>query len=458
MTTKSGLQWSSRLTFVLAAVGCAVGLGNIWLFPFLAGVNGGGAFVLVYLVAVVLLSYPVLLAELLVGRRGQAGPPEAIAAVAEESGLPRGFRWVGVLLGGVGAILSLAFYAVAGGWAIAYIVKLASGQMAGVDPTGAQDTFASLNGSPGSLLPWFTLFIALTVVISARGLHAGLERAVRFMMPALFVMLLVVVCYSAVVGDFGRAVEFLFSPDFSKLDTKTVLAAFGAAFFSVSVGITNMMAYGAYIDRDTPLPKTAATVAGADTLVALTAGLMIFPLLFAYGLEPGGGPGLVFMTLPIAFGQMPGGQILGTTFFVLLFFAALTSSIGMLEAPVSMLRDATRLTRRAAAALTGSISFLLGILAALSFNVLAGIHPLGFISMFEGKDFFNTYLHIVLNLLMPVGGILIAVFVGWLVKRQFTRDELVGDRETLFYKAWLFVLRVVSPVLLAFVLFDVATS
>ena len=198
--------------------------------------------------------------------------------------------------------------------------------------------FNALNGSPGSLLPWVIAFLVATVIISARGLQAGIERAVKFMMPALFVMLIAMVVYAALVGDFGRAASFLFRPDFSKLDSRTVLAAFGAAFFSVSVGITNMMAYGAYVDRTTRLPGTATIVVAADTVVALLAGLAIFPLIFEYGLQPSGGPGLVFMTLPIAFGQIPGGLIFGTLFFVLLFFAALTSSIGMLEAPVSWLR------------------------------------------------------------------------------------------------------------------------
>ena len=227
----------------MAAVGCAVGLGNIWLFPFLAGVNGGGAFVLVYLLAVVILALPVLIAELMVGRRGAAGPPRAIAAVARESGRSEAWSWMGVLLGGLGALFALSFYAVAGGWAMAYTFKMAAGQLQGIDAPQATLTFDALNGSPGSLLPWSMTFLALTIFISARGLHAGIEKAVKLMMPGLFVMLVGIVIYAAFVGDFNRAVSFLFAPDFAKLDSKTVLAAFGAAFFSVSVGITNMMAY-----------------------------------------------------------------------------------------------------------------------------------------------------------------------------------------------------------------------
>ncbi len=456
MADTNNIKWSSSLTFVLAAVGCAVGLGNIWLFPFLAGVNGGGAFVLVYLIAVAVLALPVLIAELMVGRRGAAGPPQAIANVAIESGRSPRWRWMGVFLGALGATLALSFYCVAGGWALAYTVKMATGQLQGIDATQAPLTFDLLNGSPGSLFPWFAVFAATTIFISARGLRAGIEKAVKLMMPALFVMVVLIVIYAAVVGDFGAAASFLFAPDFSKLDNKTVLAAFGAAFFSISVGITNMVAYGAYIDKKTKLPRTAATIAVADTTVALLAGLMIFPFIFQFGLQPTEGPGLVFMTLPIAFAQIPGGMIIGTLFFLLLFFAALTSSIGMLEPPVSWLRDATNLKRSSAALLAGSVSFVIGIFAVLSFNVLADFHPLNAVVSFEGKNVFESLIHLVLNLMMPIGGILIAIFAAWAVKAEFSRDELFDGESTLAYRLWQFLLRFVVPVLLAFVLIDVS--
>ena len=254
-------------------------------------------------------------------------------------------------------------------------------------------------------MPWVATFIATTVIISARGLHAGIESAVKFMMPALFLMLVAMVVYAAVVGDFSQAVSFLFTPDFSKMDSKVILAAFGQAFFSVSVGITNMMAYGSYMNRKTDLPRSAAIIVTADTTVALLAGLAIFPIVFMYGLEPAGGRGLVFLTLPIAFGQIPGGLIFGTLFFVLLFFAALTSSIGMLEPPVSWLSDATKLSRRKAAAIAGSIAFALSPLGALSFNVLSGFQPLGQSRIFEDKIVFDVFVYIVTQLVMPIGGI-----------------------------------------------------
>jgi NSS family neurotransmitter:Na+ symporter len=458
MTTSGTPQWSSRTAFILAAVGCAVGLGNIWLFPYTAGANGGGAFVLVYLGAVVILALPVLMVELMIGRRGAAAPPAAIAAVAEESGQSRNWRWMGILLGGIGAIMALAFYAVVGGWTMAYVFKMAAGQLQQLDAAQSKAIFNQLNSEPGALLPWFTAFFAATIFISARGVQSGIEKAVKLMMPALFVMLVAMVIYAAAVGDFSRAVNFLFNPDFSKIDSQVVLRAFGQAFFTVSVGITNMMAYGAYLQRDTRLPRVSGVIVGADTLVALLAGLAIFPIIFQYGLEPGAGEGLVFMTLPIAFGQVPGGLVFGTVFFVLLLFAALTSSIGMLEPPVSWLMDATKLKRRSAALLAGSVAFGLGLLAALSFSVLSDFQPLGGIAMFENMRFFEVFIYVVTSVLMPFGGLVLTVFAGWLIKTEYSRDELFDGRDSLLYRAWLIIVRFVAPAILAFVLFDVATG
>jgi len=458
MTTSSGLHWSSRTAFLLAAVGCAVGLGNIWLFPYQAGANGGGAFVLIYIAAIFGLALPVLLAEMMMGRRGAAAPPQGLANVAKESGRSENWRWMGIVLGAGGALLALGFYCVVGGWTLAYAFKAASGQLQQLDGAQSGQLFADLSATPGSILPWFVAFTILTIYISSRGLHAGIERAVKFMMPALFVMLLAMVVYAAVVGDFGRAIQFLFQPDFSKITSKVVLAAFGTAFFSVSVGITNMMAYGSYIERSTNLPESAVLVVIADTIVAMLAGLAIFPIVFMAGIEPAGGGGLAFISLPVAFGQIPGGLIFGTVFFVLLFFAALTSSIGMLEPPVSWLRESFNISRRRAALIAGSVAFLLSLLAALSFNVLSDVRILGNLAVFADKSIFEVFVYIVTQVIMPTGGILVAIFAGWVMKRQFSAAELYGGNEPTVYKIWLFIVRYVAPVLLAFVLYDVATS
>lgn len=456
MTTSSGLHWSSRRAFLFAAVGCAVGLGNIWLFPYQAGANGGGAFVLVYLAAIFGLALPVLLAEMMLGRRGAAAPPAGLAAVAKESGHSENWRWMGILLGGIGAMCALGFYCVVGGWTLAYAIKAVTGQLQQLDGGQSAQLFSELSATPGSILPTFIAFTALTIFISSRGLHAGIEKAVKFMMPALFTMLVAMVIYAMFVGDFGAALRFLFQPDFSKLTSQVVLAALGTAFFSVSVGITNMMAYGSYIEKSTNLPESATIVVIADTLVAMLAGLAIFPIVFMAGIEPAGGGGLAFISLPVAFGQIPGGLIFGTIFFVLLFFAALTSSIGMMEPPVSWLRESFNLSRRNAALGAGAIAFLLSLLAALSFNVLGDVRVLGNLAIFEGKTIFEFFVYVVTQVIMPAGGILVTIFAGWVIKRKFSADELYDGKEPLVFKVWLFIVRFVAPVLLALVLYDVA--
>jgi NSS family neurotransmitter:Na+ symporter len=442
----------------MASVGCAVGLGIIWLFPYQAGANGGGAFVLIYLAAIFGLALPVLLAEIMLGRRGAAAPPAGLATVAKESGHSENWRWMGILLGAVGALLALGFYCVVGGWTIAYAFKAAAGQFQQLNGEQSAQLFTELSATPGSILPWFVAFTALTIFISSKGLHAGIEKAVKFMMPALFVMLVAMVIYSAFVGDFKAAFQFLFQPDFSKINSQVALAAFGTAFFSVSVGITNMMAYGSYIEKSTNLPESAVIIVIADTTVALLAGLAIFPIVFMAGIEPAGGGGLAFISLPVAFGQIPGGLFVGTIFFVLLFFAALTSSIGMMEPPVSWLRDSFGFSRRKAAVAAGAMAFVLSLLAALSFNVLSDVRVLGNLGIFADKTIFEFFVYVVTQVIMPAGGILVAIFAGWIVKRQFSADELFNGDEPLAYKAWLFIVRFVAPVLLTLVLYDVATQ
>lgn len=458
MARSDRAQWSSRAAFLLAAVGSAVGLGNIWLFPYQAGANGGGAFVLIYLAALFLLALPVLLAELMIGRRGASAPPAGIAKVAEESGHSRNWGWMGILLGSVGALLALGFYCVVGGWTLAYSAKAVTGQLMALDGAASEKVYTDLITTPGAVLPYFVVFTGLTIFISARGLQGGIEKAVKFMMPALFVLLVAMVLYSAFIGDFAAALRFLFEPDFSKINSKIVLAALGTAFFSVSVGMTNMMAYGSYLDKSANLPRSAAIVAVADTSVAVLAGLAIFPIVFMAGIEPAGEGGLAFISLPVALGQIPGGSVIGTMFFVLLFFAALTSSISMLEPPVSWFRDGLGMSRRNAALTAGSIAFVLSLLGVLSFSVLSDLHPLGNIELFEGKTIHMLFVYIVTQVLMPAGGVLIAIFAGWFVKRQFSSDELYGGAEPVVYRIWLFIMRFVAPVLLSLVLWDVATK
>jgi NSS family neurotransmitter:Na+ symporter len=361
---------------------------------------------------------------------------------------------MGVILGGVGGMMALSFYAIVGGWTMAYVVEMASGGMQGITTTQAESAFGALNENPWVLFAWFNAFIGVTIFISARGIRAGVERAVKFMMPMLLIMLVVMVVYAANVGDLSLAVDFLFTPDFSQVNARIIMAAFGQAFFSVSVGLTGLMAYGSYMQKSTSIPRSALIVVGTDTLVALLAGLAIFPIIFAFGLEPDAGPGLVFITLPFAFGQIAGGQFFGSLFFLLLFFAALTSSISMMEAPVSWLCDRTRLGRMGAALLSGGASWSLGIFAVLSMNRWADFFPLDGIALFSGKTFFDLYDFTVTNVLMPLGGILIAVFSAWIMHRKYSSAELYGDKPTPWYGIWRFLVRFVAPLVLLGVFID----
>jgi NSS family neurotransmitter:Na+ symporter len=375
--------WSSRLVFVLAATGSAVGLGNIWKFPYITGVYGGGAFVLVYLVCIALIGLPVMMAEILIGRRGGQSPIDSMRLLAQQERKSSAWQlagWSGV----VGSFLILSFYSVIGGWAVVYIWYAASGQFdaAAAAPDKAVETigaiFDGLLASPISLIAWHTVFMALTIFIVARGIKGGLERAVTIMMPGLFLILLGLVAYAAFGTDgFGRGMVFLFQPDFSKLSWEAVLVALGHAFLSLSLGMGIMVAYGSYLPRHISIPVASMTVAILDTVVALLAGMAIFPIVFAYGLEPEAGPGLVFVTLPIAFGEMPAGGVIGTLFFVLVVFAALTSSISLLEPTVEFVEGRHGIGRRQAAIGAGLLVWLLGVASALSFNAWSGVEVFG---------------------------------------------------------------------------------
>ena len=434
----------------MAAIGAAVGLGNVWKFPYTAGVSGGGAFVLIYIVSIAAVAAPIVMAELLIGRRGRRSPVNSFRELASKAGASTGWRWVGVI--NVTAVfLILTFYSVIAGWALAYVPKVVSGAFSGMGSEAVGQEFDELLASPLSMILWHGMFMILTVAIVARGVAGGIEKAVKFLMPSLFAMLLVLVGYAAVAGDFGAAVDFMFSVDFSKINAEVVLAAIGQAFFSVSVAMGLMIAYGAYLPETVRIPRASFIIAGADTLVALLAGLAIFPLVFANGLDPAEGPGLIFVTLPIAFGSMPAGSLFGTIFFLLLIFAALTSSIAIMEPIVSWADEETAMARGPSAILVGAAAWLIGLVTVFSFNVWSGIHPLSAFKTFEGKTIFDLIDYLTSNIMLPLGGILIAVFAGWILSRSDTMDEL-GLSDGLAYRAWQFGMRFLAPVLVAAVL------
>jgi len=430
-------QWSSRWAFIMAATGSAVGLGNIWRFPYITGEYGGGAFVLTYLACVFLVGIPIMMSEVMLGRRGRQSPINTMDALSREEGLNPAWRflgWMGVVTG----FLILSFYSVVAGWTLEYIFHAGSGSFLTATDGEIGETFDSLLRDPGQLLAMHTLFMALTVVVVAMGVRSGLERAVKFLMPALFILLLIMVGYAMSTDGFQEGLYYLFYPDWSKLSAEGFLAALGQAFFSLSLGMGAIMVYGSYLPDDASIGHTSVSIALADTLVAIMAGLAIFPLVFAYGLEAGSGPGLIFVTLPIAFGQMPYGQVFGTGFFVLLLFAAWTSSISLLEPAVAWLVENRGIARPKAAAIAGLIAWTLGIGSVLSFNLWQDYR------LFD-KTYFDIMDYVTSNILLPLGGLLIAVFTAWLMSRKSVVAEL-GMGEGLVFQAWLFVVRFVAPI------------
>jgi NSS family neurotransmitter:Na+ symporter len=442
--------WSSRLVFIMAAVGAAVGLGNLWKFPYTAGVSGGAAFVIVYVIAVAAVAVPIVIAELLIGRRGRRSPPNSFLALARAAGAHPAWQlvgWVNLLA----VFLILSFYSVVAGWALAYIPKLAAGHFTDANAADVAAEFDALLASPLVLAGWHALFMALTTGIVSMGLRGGIEQAVRFLMPALFVMLVLLVGYAAIAGDLPRALDFLFQADFSKISAPVVLQAIGQAFFSVSVAMGLLITYGAYLDREVSLARSAAYIAGADTLVALLAGLAIFPLVFANNLDPAEGPGLIFVTLPIAFGHMPGGAYFGTLFFLLVLVAALTSSIAILAPMVAWAEERRKLGRTAAAVVVGVAAWLAGLATVLSFNVWSDFHPLSHVERFASATIFDLIDYLTSNVLLPVGGVLIAIFVGWVLPGSTTRDEL-GLPDGLAFRVWHLLMRYVAPLAVGWVL------
>ncbi len=449
-------QWSGRWAFILAATGSAVGLGNIWKFPYITGENGGGAFVLVYLLCIAVVGIPVMMAEVMLGRRGRRSPINTMMHLSEEEGRSPAWKLLGV--GGIIAgFFILSFYSVIAGWALAYFFRTASGTFDGLTADGVGTIFNDLISDPERLMAWHTIFMVMTTVVVARGVRGGLEKAVRFLMPALFVLLIVMVGYAMNAdyaagvapqngsSPFMAGVSFLFSADFSKISQNGVLIALGHAFFTLSLGMGAIMVYGSYLPKDTSIARTSITIAAMDTLVALLAGLAIFPVVFANGLEPGSGPGLIFNTLPIAFAHMPGGVLFGSLFFMLLTFAAWTSAISLIEPIVAWLVENRGHSRIYAATFAGMVVWVLGIGSVLSFNLWSGEEYQLF-----GKTFFDLLDYLTANIMLPLGGLLIALFAGWQMKRHSCAEEMAMQQESAF-NLWYFVIRYVSPIAVSIV-------
>jgi len=438
-------EWSSRLTFIMAATGSAVGLGNIWKFPYITGENGGGAFVLIYLLCVFLVAIPIMIAETMLGRRGRKTPMNTMLNMAQEAGADTRWQYVGAI-GIVAGFLILSYYSVIAGWATAYVFKALSGSFFHNDAASTKAIFDDFVSSPLRLIFWHSLFMLATMLIVVRGISKGLEQSARIMMPGLFALMTLLLAYAMTTTGYFQGLNFLFNPDFSKLTGASVLVALGQAFFSLGLGMGSVMIYGAYLPKNISIAKTTIIVAVTDTLVALLAGLVIFPLVFSYGLNPNSGPGLIFETLPIAFGNMAGGWLVGTLFFIMLVFAALSSSIALIEPAVTWLIENKGLSRQQACLQSGIAAWAIGLITVFSFNSWSEFKIFG-LTCFELFDYLTA------NIMLPLGGLAIAVFAGWFMKQQHSQEELdLPDPQ--HYTIWYLLIRFIAPAAVFLVFLD----
>jgi len=436
-------QWSSRTGFLFAAIGFSVGLGNIWRFPYVMGEYGGSAFLFIYLTCALGIGVPLLITELAIGRYGRGSPTGSILKVTESFGGSKAWGHVGTL-----AILCvfivLSYYTVLSGWTFDYFIRAANGSFEDITRSESSNMFGLLMLNPGRLLFWNTVVHVLIFLVVRRGVQAGIEKSVKLLMPILFAALVVMVIYGAVAGDMGAAMSFMLQPDFSKLTFQTVMVAIGQAFFSIGIGMAALITFGAYLPRDVSIPGSAYTIVLADTGVAMLAGFAIFPLVFAFGLEPSSGSGLIFKTLPLAFGQMPGGQFFGAMFFVLLIAAAMSSCIGCCEAVVSWVEERWGICRQRCVLYTVGTAWLVGLLSIMSLGEWADYYPLNFIPAFEGLTIFDALDFLAANILLLIGAMLTSIFFGWLVPKALRLQE-TGLRDGTGYTIWITLLRFVIP-------------
>lgn len=437
------LAWTSRFAFLMASIGFAVGLGNIWRFPYVTGENGGGAFVLVYLLCVFCIGLPILMAELMLGRRGRMTPPGSLAKVAVESGQSPKWAYVG-LMNLSAAFLILVTYSVVAGWVLNYLQIAVFTGFEAVDAATAASKFSYILAEPGPMLMWTLIAMAATGAIIYAGLQNGIERAVSILMPTLFGLMILLVIYNAVVGGLGEAMRYLFQADFSKITPQVALAAIGQAFFSIGVAMAGMMTYGSYLPKEISVARSALIIIIADTGVALLAGLVIFPAVFSNGLDPAGGPGLIFQTLPVAFASMPGGHLVSIIFFLLLSVAAVTSMVGLVEPLTHYAEEHWGYSRHKSTTVVIATISGLSVISVLSYNILSDV------AIF-GRDL-NSLTDFVSNqVLLPIGGLLIAVFAGWFVERAISRDEL--DVSPAIFSIWRLLIRFVAPPAILIVFF-----
>lgn len=431
------IGFATRVGAVAATVGSAVGLGNIWRFPYQAGDNGGGAYILVYLICVLLLGLPIMMSEFVIGRSTHKSMKGAVEQLTPGSPFKL-FAYVGVL----GALLICGYYSVVCGWVIEYLWSSASGSLLGHTPEQYSDIFNTFVATPQRCVLWTLLFLFLNFMVLSRGIKNGVERMANIMMPLLFLLLIVFCINSLLLPGSSKGMNFLFDIDFSNLGWKGVVDAMGQAFMSLSLGVTCLITYSSYFKDDSPLMKDALTISALDTLVAILSGIVIFPAVFSFGLEPGAGPKLIFEILPTIFQQMPGGVIWAVLFFVLLFFASITSTISLSEIPITFMIDEYGISRRKAIVITAVFMTIVAVFSALSFSTLSDF-KIGGRNIFDLLDFVGP------NFFMLLGGLVTAIYVGWVLKKDVVHNQLSngGKHHSAFAQNYIiFCLRFIAPV------------
>ena len=439
MSKRAG--FTTRLGAIAAAVGSAVGLGNIWRFPYQAGSNGGGAFILIYIICILIMGIPVILSEFIIGRSTHSNMKSALKILS-----PGKKYYLFTYICIVGGFVVIGFYSVVCGWIIEYLYQAGIGNLSNHTAEEYGAMFNGLIGNPWRCVGWTMLFLVINFYVMSKGIAKGIERVASIMMPLLFIILIVFCVNSLLLPGAGKGLDFLFSPDFSKLTWKGVLEAFGQAFLSLSIGIACLVTYSSYFKDDTSLVKDATTVAILDTLVAILSGVMIFPAVFSYGVEPTAGPSLIFEVLPSIFQQMAGGYFWALLFFLLVFFASLTSTISLSEIPITFLIEEHKMSRPRAIFWTALITIILAVIAALSFNVLDDIK-------LWGKNIFDMMDYAASNIFMLLGGLFTAVYVGWILDRKVIRDQITngGRLKGTMEPYLIFCMRYVAPVSIIFI-------
>jgi NSS family neurotransmitter:Na+ symporter len=433
-------SWGSRIGFVLAAAGSAVGLGNVWKFPYMAGENGGGAFLVLYLGIAFTIGISVMLGEFVIGRAAERNPVGAFAAL-------KGGAWK--IAGGIGVaagFLILSFYSVVAGWTIAYVVKSASGALATTDAAALGAAFGAFSGAVAEPILYHALFMAMTIGVVMFGVQNGIERVCKILLPTLFIILVILAVRALTLPGAMAGIKFFLAPDFSKVTAATVNGALAQAFFSLSVGMGAMITYGSYLAPNENLPRATFQVTLFDTLVAVIAGLVIMPAVFAFGISPAAGPKLVFITLPAVFTQMPAGTFFAVLFFLLLVIAALTSAVSLLEVVVAYFVDERGMKRRTVSIVAGGVIFLLGVPSSLSMGAWSGFK-------IAGKEFLSLMDYIGSNLMLPAGGILVSVFIGWVIlPRAMEEATSRGGHPFPLARAWVFICRWIAPAAISWIL------